>query len=503
VPDKEHLDAVAEQIRSGDPAAARRGLEPLLAQCPDDVELRDLEAELLLRERRPRLALAAIETALESGGETPGRLTLAGRCLNNLGLLPDAERSFRRAIAIAPTYAPALAGLGHVLRRVRRTAEAEDALRKAIEVDPVQAGSLRTLGLLCLSSNRAKEAAGLFQRALASAPDDPGTLGYLGVALHKTGESEAAVAAYRRALELLPADLGTRLNLGITLQERGRIDEAIEAYAEAADRHPSSEAALHRLADALLASGRCEDALVATDRVLALDPGHPAAVAKRIVALQRLGRTGEAANLSGLDTLVRAVDPDPPAGFDDASQFNRALVRHVLDHPTLAYEPDGHATRLGRHTRDLLTGEKGPAGLLEAIILKAVDDYLAALALPEGHPFPGVVPTAHRLAMWAVVMDTDGYQMPHIHPSAWLSGVYYPELPESLGRGGADVAGWIEFGLAAEEFRGGTDMPVKLFRPAEGRMFLFPSYLYHRTIPFGGDARRVSIAFDVKRKPAP
>jgi tetratricopeptide (TPR) repeat protein len=503
VPDWEHLDAVAERIRSGDPAAARRGLEPLLARSPDDAGLRDLEAELLLRERRPRLALAAIERAIETGGETAGRLTLAGRCLNNLGRLPDAEQAFRRATTMAPTRAAAFKGLGHVLKRLQRPAEAEDALRKALEVDPVEAGSLQTLGLLCLSSNRAKEAADLFRRALASAPDDPGTLGYLGVALHKTGEFEAAVAAYRRALELSPADLGTRLNLGITLQDDGRISEAIEAFSEAADRHPSSEAALNRLADALLASGRCEDALVATERVLALDPGHPAAIAERIVALHRLGRTGEAADLSGLDTLVRAVDPEPPAGFDDVSQFNQALVRHVLDHPTLAYEPDGHATRLGWHTRNLLTGDKGPAGLLEAIIREAVDDYLAALALPGGHPFPGLVPRPHRLAMWAVVMDTDGHQLPHIHPSAWLSGVYYPELPESLGRGGDDVAGWIEFGLPADEFRGGSDMPVKLFRPAEGRMFLFPSYLYHRTIPFGGDARRVSIAFDVKRKPAP
>jgi hypothetical protein len=30
---------------------------------------------------------------------------------------------------------------------------------------------------------------------------------------------------------------------------------------------------------------------------------------------------------------------------------------------------------------------------------------------------------------------------------------------------------------------------------------MFPAYFYHRTIPFGGAGRRISIAFDVR--PAP
>ena len=29
-------------------------------------------------------------------------------------------------------------------------------------------------------------------------------------------------------------------------------------------------------------------------------------------------------------------------------------------------------------------------------------------------------------------------------------------------------------------------------------LFFFPSYLFHRTLPFSGDERRISLAFDVK-----
>jgi hypothetical protein len=39
---------------------------------------------------------------------------------------------------------------------------------------------------------------------------------------------------------------------------------------------------------------------------------------------------------------------------------------------------------------------------------------------------------------------------------------------------------------------------VELVRPKEGLALFFPSYLYHRTIPFEGPTPRISIAFDVR-----
>ncbi len=40
---------------------------------------------------------------------------------------------------------------------------------------------------------------------------------------------------------------------------------------------------------------------------------------------------------------------------------------------------------------------------------------------------------------------------------------------------------------------------VRFYRPEEGLMFLFPSYFYHRTVPFESEQLRVSIAFDILR----
>jgi hypothetical protein len=38
---------------------------------------------------------------------------------------------------------------------------------------------------------------------------------------------------------------------------------------------------------------------------------------------------------------------------------------------------------------------------------------------------------------------------------------------------------------------------VKAFLPEEGLMYMFPSYFYHRTIPFDSEQKRICIAYDV------
>jgi len=495
------LADVADLVGRQDLAGARRAVNRLLADRVDEPAVLDLHGELCLRERRPEAALEAVRHALDVGGETGERLDRLGRCLNNLGRLPEAERTLRRAVELLPGSADTHARLGHVLRRLRRLPEAEEVLTRAVDLDPGHPGALKMLGMLRLTGGQPSAAADLFRLAARAAPDDAALDSLLGVALHRIGDLGGAERAYRMALERNDADADTWMNLGITLQERHRLDDALIAYREACSRAPLNAAPRHRLAEGLLVSGQPAQAVAVIDEALSLDGGDPTAIAVKIAALQSLGRDDEAEGLLGLDSLIQAIDLEPPPGYADIGAFDKSLARHVLEHPTLTFEPEGHATRRGRHTRDLLVGEKGPVAGLEAAILAAVDDYLARLQAPPGHPFPGSVPRPHRLTMWAVVMDTEGHQLPHIHPAAWLSGVYYVELPETLGRGGEDVAGWIEFGLAPDELRTSDQAAVRLFQPAEGRMYLFPSFLYHRTIPFGGDARRISIAFDLLRRP--
>jgi len=98
--------------------------------------------------------------------------------------------------------------------------------------------------------------------------------------------------------------------------------------------------------------------------------------------------------------------------------------------------------------------------------------------------------------MWCVVLERGGHQIPHIHPASWLSGVYYPQVPEGIATG-EGPAGWLEFGPPDRDFPSRLTPPVHRIRPEEGLVVIFPSYLYHHTIPFDQGGTRISVAFDV------
>lgn len=94
-------------------------------------------------------------------------------------------------------------------------------------------------------------------------------------------------------------------------------------------------------------------------------------------------------------------------------------------------------------------------------------------------------------------MSTGGHQEPHIHHTAWLSGVYYARLPESVRPDDPMRSGWIEFGQPPPRYPCECEYPLESICPREGMLVLFPSYLFHRTIPFPSDEIRISFAFDV------
>ena len=91
----------------------------------------------------------------------------------------------------------------------------------------------------------------------------------------------------------------------------------------------------------------------------------------------------------------------------------------------------------------------------------------------------------------------NGFQSSHIHSGGWLSGVIYLKTTAPYN----NDEGAIEFGLH------GYDLPIsdenyprKIHRPKIGDIVLFPSSLFHRTIPFSTDSERCVIAFDMVRQ---
>ena len=435
----------------------------VLKAHPDNEDALHLLGVAARQTGRHDLAVDLIQQAIARNGRNPSFHANLGTALEASGKREEAMAAYRRAIAIKPDYPEPYFKLGLALKASDKANDAVQAFRRAIQIKPDFAEAYNELGSLLRAGRR----------------------------------EDLAVEAFRRALRIKPDFADAHYNLGVTLQGAGRLDDAIQALQRAVELKPEVDSAMFNLSVALLDRDDPAKMVEVCDACLKADPGNRRMLSSKIVALNEAGDRDGARFLLDFDRFIRPARIEVPAGFDGVADFNKALAHQVCAHPTLEFERAGHATRFGGHTGDLLIDAQGPVAALKELMEGAVEDYMRAMPEDKSHPFLASRPDRWKLTAWAVVMDTGGHQAAHIHSAAWVSGVYYVQLPDIGNLPEQGQAGWIEFGRPQPGFRCKVEPEVKSFQPEEGLIFLFPSYFYHGTKPIETEEQRISIAFDV------
>lgn len=83
-------------------------------------------------------------------------------------------------------------------------------------------------------------------------------------------------------------------------------------------------------------------------------------------------------------------------------------------------------------------------------------------------PFLAAPPQRIELQAWGVVLGASGHQTPHNHSAAWLSGVYYAQVPRVVSESRDEHAGWLEFRRPHPKYPCSVEPEVKAFQPSEG-----------------------------------
>jgi Flp pilus assembly protein TadD len=446
----------------------------------------------------PADAAALLEEALARRGEPAPpawRLRLADANARR-GKMDEAVSEYRRALAGAADDADGWRGLARALEALRDVPAAADAWRRVIALAPNDWQAHNDLGAALLERRDWEDADAAFAAALEAAPNEPMVIVNRATLDVRRGRAGAALPALEACLARHPDFAPVVAGLGFALREVGRYDDAAAALRRAQSLAPDDATIACGLGRALLEGGAAEQASAVAKAYLRRRSGHAGALALEALARTALGDAPAVDRLLDYDRFVATVDLPVPDGFADIGAFNRALAAHTATHRTLVASPSSHATSGGGlHSGSLLVSPRGPVAAFEQSLRAAVATYWRALPDLPGHPFPSSRPEAAYFNMWCVVMQRGGHQIPHIHPEAWLSGVYYPQLPEALRDGDGD--GWLEFGMPDRPFPSRLEPRVVRVRPREGLLVLFPSYFYHRTIPFDLDGTRISVAFDL------
>ena len=428
---------------------------------------------------------------------------------------------------VAAFHALMFQRLGLALRRQNRNADALDALGKSAALDPQPfTDAIRTE--ILADFRRHDEAMALSREMIAREPENPQWHKLHNELLYRLRHPD-----YLKSYDGAPQSAALLLSKAYFLSHEKRGEEALEAYTRATALEPENRHAATGMANALSMLGRHGEAVAAFDRLLARQQGDAdlygcAAEAALLsgdaqraahfceealalnahdqVALAGLGIAwrlmGDARDetLNGYESLIRSFELEAPEGFSSMEDFN-AELNGWLDqvHPDTR-EYLNQSLRGGTQTPDQIFG-KGHVLVekIRASIDEAVGRYIAEMKDDDNHPLLSRRAKAFRYSgSWSSRLRDCGFHVNHIHPEGWISSCYYIAVPKAVEDESARQ-GWIKFGEPS--FDVSLKDPVRrAIQPRPGRLVLFPSYMWHGTIPFHDAQPRTTIAFDVVPK---
>jgi thioredoxin-like negative regulator of GroEL len=421
--------------------------------------------QLLRQECDFEEAAAAYEAALGHGHVTPDAYRNLAEAWLEAGQPAKAMAAADGGVQEFPDHAPLHRVRARLHRELRALGDPVGLLWQSAREAPGNAGLWSTLAELLNRLERTDEArAALAEARRLGCPDTPELRLLEAMSLAHAGENVAATRAFDALDSACPGHSGIKLAFAQHSLSNGEPGRADKLCAEVLEQAPLDQLAL----------------------------------AYRGTAWQLLEDPREHWLLD-YQHMISQVEVPPPAGFRDTAAFFESLTVVLTSlHRTRAH-PIEQTLRGGTQTNGFLFRLKDALlRELEAQIRIAVREALSGFPRDPEHPFWGRRPHGDGVRFagaWSIRLSSAGYHTNHMHPAGWMSSALYVALPDEV-RTAGDQAGHIQFGVPLLEKDPGLP-PRRVLKPAVGTLVLFPSYMWHGTIPFFSEQPRLTVAFDL------
>jgi tetratricopeptide (TPR) repeat protein len=418
---------------------------------------------------KPKEALTCYDRAEHLGVQGPELLDARGSTLIDLGEIDQALRQIKTLTETFPQHSSGHVTLANLLWQYGESMQpSQDPLpifRQSADAQPAN-GQLQLAYIGFLLEIRQTEEALQRIRQLRQREEAPVLMALEADALDRLGELQQAGALYNKSY-----------------QSFGQNDTAfLNSYA----RH-------------LFKSGHWDHAANMAERATLLNPLDQEGWANLGTAWRLLDDPREYW-LMDYDLLITSVAVEPPTGYQSMAAFLEELRPALDSRHKSSREPAQQSLRGGSQTEGQLFGRNDPViDKAETALISAVNRHIANLPDDPAHPFLSrKTNQVKMLGSWSVKLRSSGNHVNHIHSKGWVSSAFYVSLPDSVKNSESqeNPAGWICFGQPPDEL-GLNLLPRRSIQPKEGYLALFPSYMWHGTVPFTDTTARVSIAFDM------
>lgn len=432
----------------------------------------------------------------------------------------NAESFYKEKLKNDPKNAEAHNNLGVILLQSGRVDSAKDSFQKAIEIDEKYLSAYSNLAAVFKKLGELDKAEEYCQKAIQINTNYINAHNILGAVFYEKGEYMNAIKSYERVIEIKPNEVVYN-NLGVVFSAIGEIEKAKNCHSKSIqlnlkyskphydlgeifrDAKEFKRAAEHfEKVDTALGNAQFLECVYFSKGLESYNELLSVLTKKNPKNLRISAFAAYVSNKENINNIYpfckKPLNYFFSSNLKDKFKFSNQFSDKLLK----------ISEKIGSNWRSksiVKNGDQSTGNLLESSIpaiseLKnkfqiSINNYRDKHKDSNDY-FISQWPTRSHLFGWYIKLKRQGQVKSHIHEDGWLSGVFYLKVPKPMKKN----EGSISLSLQGFDYPHNKNLSNFYYAPNQFDLILYPSSLFHYTVPFSSDEERHCIAFDVKPK---
>ena len=379
----------------------------------------------------------------------------------------------------------ALNSLAVAYKNLGNTNKAVEVFTHLVNLNPKKDFIYSNAGNFFFDIGKVEQALQCHEHAVKLNPKNWNSLNQIGVIYSNKGNNEEAINYYKKALSVNPKEEA----IYITLANAYR---ALENYSEAAKYYDFSSKKLSKCQqlECYYMLGDYENFYKKLDEFSSTSSPHPLAATLSAHAAIRFDKKDNYNFCNDTFSFIQKTN------LYKVNEYNESLVKDLLNcfnRLKISTKAQSLLKNGVQSTGNIFLIEEEPIQKLKKIIMHKIDVYKEKMASKKSD-FITYWPKDFFLYGWLIVMSEGGSLGFHMHKEGWMSGSLYLKRPEKLDKHDGDIV----FSKHGSNYpTDGKFYEQRVVDVNKGDMVLFPSSIFHGTVPFELKEQRITLAFDI------
>ncbi len=276
---------------------------------------------------------------------------------------------------------------------------------------------------------------------------------------------------------------------------KGDFSDALKYGALTSAAFPNDLQCTIHYINCLLAEGKPDTALKLVQGIRKQFPFD-----QHLLALQatcwRLKGDDKYEELYDYNRFVKQIPLGVPSGWSSLEHYMNDLEMELDEEHHFKSHPFFLSVRHGSQIPSITSSSRKAMKSFASAVKEPMKAYISGLSDSGGFIQNRSTGAAKLISAWSVKLFSDGFHVNHVHQEGWLSSACHVRLAGSDNTNTEDKkAGWLKLGEPGPVCSP-VLLPDKYVEPKRGHMIIFPSYMWHGTVPFQGIIDRLTVAAD-------